>query len=115
MGLRVAAQTQAPRPEPRAGGGEARTRYSREATTSAPCRYKPHPVWDNCEDRARLCGYAAKLCAEILDEDRVLWMPPTIDIAGVVAWANECSAIAERPHVQYCVQVADSCWYAWDA
>jgi hypothetical protein len=25
----------------------------------------------------------AKLRAEILDEDRVLWMPPTIDIAGL--------------------------------
>ena len=52
--------------------------------------------------------------AEITDEDRARWIPPVIDVAAVVAWANESSAIAERPDVQYCVQVADACWYAWD-
>jgi hypothetical protein len=40
--------------------------------------------------------------------------PPIIDIAAVVAWANESSAIAERQDVQYCVQKEDACWYATD-
>ena len=31
---------------------------------------------------------------------------------AVVSWANESSAIAERPDVQYCVQKNDACWYA---
>jgi hypothetical protein len=46
---------------------------------------------------------AAKLRAEITDEDRARWVPQVIDIAAIVAWANESSAIAERPDVQYCV------------
>ena len=46
---------------------------------------------------------------------RLPWLGSSnIDEAAVVAWANESSAIAERPDVQYCVQVADSCSYAWD-
>ncbi len=57
---------------------------------------------------------AAKLRAEITDQDRAGWVPPTIDVVAVVAWANESSAIAERPDVQYCVQKDDACWYAPD-
>ena len=56
----------------------------------------------------------AKLRAEITDEDRARWVPPIIDTGAVVAWANESSAIAERPDVQYCVQKDDACWYAPD-
>jgi S1/P1 Nuclease len=57
---------------------------------------------------------AARLRAEITDEDRKRWIPSTIDTAAVVAWANESSAIAERPDVQYCNQKGDACWYSAD-
>ena len=57
---------------------------------------------------------AAKLRVEITDDDRAGWVAPSIDVAAVVAWANEFSAIAERPDVQYCVQKDDACWYAPD-
>ena len=57
---------------------------------------------------------AAKLRAEITDDDRRRWIPQTIDTAAVVAWANESSAIAERPDVQYCLQKGDACWYSAD-
>ena len=77
-----------------------------------------HAVWDRCIIEKKIgldyVDIADKLRAEITDEDRTIWIPTIIDTAAVVAWANESSAIAERPDVQYCVQVADSCWYAWD-
>ena len=77
-----------------------------------------HAVWDRCIIEKKIgldyAVIAAKLRAEIIEEDRARWIPPTIDVAAVVAWANKSSAIAEQPDVQYCVQVADSCWYAWD-
>jgi hypothetical protein len=47
-------------------------------------------------------------------EDPARWVPQVIDIAAVVAWANESSAIAERSDVQYCLQKDDACWYASD-
>ena len=86
---------------------------------AGPCtKANLHAVWDKCIIEKKIgldyADIAAKLRAEITDEDRAGWIPPTIDVAAVVAWANESSAIAERPDVQYCVQVADSCWYAWD-
>ena len=77
-----------------------------------------HAVWDRCIIEKKIgldyADIAAKLRAEITDDDRGRWIPPTIDVAAVVAWANESSAIAERPDVQYCVQVEDSCRYAPD-
>jgi hypothetical protein len=84
-----------------------------------PCsKSNLHTVWDKCIIERKIgldyVDIAAKLRAEITDEDRAQWVPPIIDIAAVVSWANESSAIAERPDVQYCVQVADSCRYAWD-
>ena len=86
---------------------------------NAPCK-KPnlHAVWDRCIIEKKIgldyADIAAKLRAEITAEDRAVWVPLTIDVAGVVAWANESSAIAERPDVQYCVQNGDACWYAPD-
>jgi hypothetical protein len=82
-----------------------------------PCKKANlHAVWDTCiiEEKIGLdyADIAAKLGAEITDDDRARWVPPTINVAAVVAWANESYAIAERPDVQYCVQVADACWYA---
>jgi hypothetical protein len=47
-------------------------------------------------------------------QDRAQWVPPIIDIAAVVAWANEASAIVERRDVQYCIQKEGACWYAND-
>ena len=41
-------------------------------------------------------------------------MPPIIDTAAVVTWANEFADIAERHDVQYCIQKNDACWYASD-
>jgi hypothetical protein len=84
-----------------------------------PCsKSNLHTVWDKCIIEKKIgvdyADIAAKLRAEITDQDRAQRVPPIIDIAAVVFWANESSAIAERPDVQYCVQVADSCWYAWD-
>ena len=77
-----------------------------------------HAVWDRCIIEKKIgldyANIAAKLRAEITDEDRARWIPPIVDVAAVVAWANESSTIAEQPDVQYCVQVTDSCWYAWD-
>ena len=51
---------------------------------------------------------------EITDDDRKGWIPQTIDVAAVVAWANESAVIAERPDVQYCVEKDDAFWYAAD-
>ena len=77
-----------------------------------------HAVWERCIIEKKIgldyADIAAKLRAEITDDDRRRWIPPTIDVAAAVGWANESSAIAEQPDVQYCVQVADSCWYASD-
>jgi hypothetical protein len=82
-----------------------------------PCsKANLHAVWDKCIIEKKIglnyADIAAKLRAEITDEDRSQWVPPVIDIAAVVAWANESSAIAERPDVQYCIQKDDACWYA---
>jgi hypothetical protein len=83
---------------------------------AGPCKFNLHSVWDNCIIEKKIgvdyADTAIKLRAEITDEDRAQWAPPIIDTAAVVAWANESSAIAERPDVQYCVQKADACWYA---
>ena len=85
-----------------------------------PCKKANlHAVWEKCiiEEKIGLdyVDIAEKLRAEITDEDRARWRTPSvIDVTAVVAWANESSAIAERPDVQYCLQVADACWYAWD-
>jgi hypothetical protein len=85
---------------------------------AGPCTSSLHAVWDNCIIEQKIgrdyADIAARLRAEITDEDRARWVPSIIDIAAVVSWANESSAIAERPDVQCCVQVADSCWYAAD-
>jgi hypothetical protein len=83
--------------------------------SEGPCtKANLHAVWDRCIIEKKIgldyAVIAAKLRAEITDEDRAGWVPPTMDVAAVVAWANESSAIAERPDVQYCVQVADACW-----
>ncbi len=82
------------------------------------CKSNLHAVWDNCIIEKKIgvdyAEIAAKLRAEITDEDRAQWVPPIIDIAAVVAWANESSAIAERPDVQYCIQKEGACWYATD-
>ena len=60
-----------------------------------------HAVWDTCIIEKKVgvdyVDIAAKLRAEITDEDRARSLPQVIDIATVVAWANESSAIAERP------------------
>ena len=84
-----------------------------------PCtKANLHAVWDTCIIEKKIgldyADIAAKLRAEITDEDRARWVPPIIDVAAVVAWANKSSAIAERPDVQYCVQKDDACWYAAD-
>ena len=85
---------------------------------TGPCKANLHATWDNCIIEKKLgvdyADIAAKLRAEITDEDRAQWVPAIIDIAAVVAWANEFSAIAERPDVQYCVQKEGACWYATD-
>jgi hypothetical protein len=84
-----------------------------------PCsKSNLHTVWDKCIIEKKIglnyADIAAKLRAEITDENRAQWVPPIIDIAAIVSWANESSAIAERPDVQYCIQKEDACWYAWD-
>ena len=76
-----------------------------------------HAVWDTCIIEKKIgldyADIAVKLHAEITDEDRARWIPPIIDVAAVVRWANESLAIAERPDVQYCVQVAERREWLW--
>jgi hypothetical protein len=76
-------------------------------------QFNLHSVWDNWIG-LDYAGIAAKLRAEFTDEDRARWIPQTTDTEAVVAWANESSAIAERPDVQYCIQRGDACWYSAD-
>src|SRR5208282_2350606 len=80
-----------------------------------PCRFNLHAVWDACIIEKKIgldyTAIAAKLRAEITDGDRKRWIPSTLDTAAVVAWANESSAIAEKPDVQYCIRKKDDCWY----
>jgi hypothetical protein len=68
-------------------------------TITGPCKSNLHAVWDNCIIEKKIGveypNIAAKLRAEITDEDRAQWAPAIIDIAAVVSWANESSAIAE--------------------
>ena len=82
------------------------------------CWRNLHATWDACIIEKRIgvdyAYTAAKLRAEITDDDRACWIPQTIDTATIVAWANESFAIAERPDVQYCVQKDGACWYAPD-
>jgi hypothetical protein len=79
-----------------------------------PCRSNLHATWDTCIIEKKIgldyTDVAAKLRAQITDKE----LPPVIDVAAVVAWANESFAIAERPDIQYCVQKEDACWYAPD-
>ena len=79
------------------------------------CGRNLHAVWDTCIIERKIgldhADIAAKLRAEITDEDRTSWLPLIIDTAAVVAWANEFSAIAESPGVQYCIQKDGACWY----
>jgi len=67
-------------------------------------------VWDTCIIEKKIgldyADIATRFRAEITDEDRARCT------AAIVAWANESSAIAERPDVQYCVQKDEACWYA---
>jgi hypothetical protein len=84
-----------------------------------PCtKANLHAVWDTCIIEKKIgLDYtytAAKLRAEITDEDRARRVPQVIDVAAVVAWANQSTAIAARRDVQYCVQKDDACWYAPD-
>jgi hypothetical protein len=83
-----------------------------------PCKANLHAVWDTCIIEKKIgfdcADIATKLRAEITDEDRAHWIPPVMDTAAIVAWANESSAIAKRPDVQYCMQKEDACWYASD-
>ena len=85
---------------------------------AGPCRLNLRATWDNCIIEKKIgrdyAEIAANLRAEVTDEDRARWVPPIIDTAAVVAWANESSAIAEKPDVQYRVQKNDACWYATD-
>jgi len=82
------------------------------------CRFNLHAVWDACIIEKKIgldyAVIAAKLRAEITDDDRKHWIPQTIDTAAIVAWANESSSIAERPDVKYCIQKGDACWYSAD-
>ncbi|MGC2397931.1 MAG: S1/P1 nuclease [Rhodomicrobium sp.] len=85
---------------------------------AGPCKFNLHSVWDNCIIGKKIgvdyADVAAKLRAEITDKDRAQWVPPIIDTAAVVTWANESADIAERYDVQYCIQKNDACWYASD-
>jgi len=69
------------------------------------CRLNLHATWDNCIIEKKIgrdyADIADKLRADITDEDRARWIPPIIYTAAVVAWANESSAVAETPDVQY--------------
>ena len=60
----------------------------------------PHAVWDNCTIEKKIgldyTDIAAKLRAEIKEEDRAHRTPSIIDTPAVVAWANKSSAIAKR-------------------
>ena len=82
------------------------------------CWLNLHAAWDACIIEKRIgldyTDVAGKLRAEITDEDRKRWIPPVVDTAAVVGWANKSSAIAEIPDVQYCVKKDDACWYASD-
>ena len=82
------------------------------------CRSNLHAVRDACIIEKKIgldyAVIAAKLRAETTDDDRKRWIPQTIDTAAVIAWANESSAIAERPDVQYCILKGDACWYSAD-
>jgi hypothetical protein len=85
---------------------------------AGPCKFNLHSAWDNCIIEKKIgvdyADVAAKLRTEITDKDRAQWVPPIIDTAAVVSWANESSDIAERPDVQYRLQKNDACWYASD-
>ena len=85
---------------------------------AGPCKANLHAVWDTCIIEKRIgldyADTAEKLRAEITEEDRARWSPQVVDTAAVVSWANESSAIAERPEVQYCVRKDGACWYASD-
>ena len=85
---------------------------------AGPCKANLHAVWDTCIIEKKIgldyMDIAAKLRAEITEKDRADWVPPMVDTAAVVAWANESSAIAESPDVHYCIKKDDACWYATD-